>query len=104
MHWSTRRLNSRSLHWPPRRTVELGVRDTSTDGNMKRKRLGEVLLERGKISPAKLQHLIEEQNGKLIRLGELILERGLVEKPALAGALEEVFHISYVDCSTVECE
>ena len=71
---------------------------------MKRKRLGEVLLERGKISPAKLQHLIEEQNGKLIRLGELILERGLVEKSALAGALEEVFHIAYVDCSAVHCE
>jgi type IV pilus assembly protein PilB len=71
---------------------------------MKRKRLGEVLLERGKISPTKLQHLIEEQSGKLIRLGELILERGLVEKPALAGALEEVFRIAYVDCSTVHCE
>jgi hypothetical protein len=71
---------------------------------MKRKRLGEVLLERGKISPAKLQHLIEEQSGKVIRLGELILERGLVEKPALASALEEVFRIPYVDCSTVQCE
>ncbi len=84
--------------------MELGVRGTSTDGDMKRKRLGEVLLERGKISPAKLQHLIEEQSGKLIRLGELILERGLVEKSALAGALEEVFRIPYVDCSTVHCE
>ena len=71
---------------------------------MKRKRLGEVLLEPGKISPAKLQNLIEEQSGKVIRLGELILERGLVEKTALAGALEEVFSIPYVDCAAVHCE
>lgn len=71
---------------------------------MKRKRLGEVLLERGKISPANLQNMIQEQSGKVVRLGELILERGLVEKSALAGALEEIFRVPYVDCSTVQCE
>jgi len=71
---------------------------------MKRKRLGEVLLERGNISPANLQNIIQEQSGKVVRLGELILERGLVEKSALAGALEEIFRVPYVDCSTIQCE
>ena len=54
---------------------------------MKRKRLGEVLQERGKISAASLQQLFQEQHGKVIRLGELIFERGLVDKSSLIDAL-----------------
>ena len=71
---------------------------------MKRKRLGEVLQERGKISAASLQQLFHEQHGKVIRLGELILERGLVDKSSLVDALEEVTRTLYLDCSTVRCE
>lgn len=71
---------------------------------MKRKRLGEVLQERGKISAGALQKLFEEQNGKVIRLGELILERGAVDKASLIEALEEVCRVPYLDCSTVRCE
>ncbi len=40
----------------------------------------------------------------MIRLGELILERGLVEKAALIEALEDVSHVPYLDCTTVECD
>jgi type IV pilus assembly protein PilB len=71
---------------------------------MKRKRLGEVLQERGKISAAKLQQLFQEQQGKVIRLGELILERGLVDKTSLIQAIEEVSRVPYLDCTTIECE
>src|ERR1700730_9992445 len=71
---------------------------------MKRKRLGEVLQERGKISAAKLQQLFQEQQGKVIRLGELILERGLVDKASLIQALEEVSRVPYLDCSTIRCD
>src|ERR1700694_60858 len=71
---------------------------------MKRKRLGEVLQERGKISCAKLQQLFQEQQGKVIRLGELILERGLVDKASLIQALEEVSRVPYLDCSTIRCD
>jgi type IV pilus assembly protein PilB len=71
---------------------------------MKRKRLGEVLQERGKISAANLQELFLEQGSKAIRLGELILERELVDKPSLIEALEEVCRVAYLDCSTVQCE
>ena len=69
---------------------------------MKKKRLGEVLRERGHISPADLTKVIEEQQGKIIHLGELMLERGAVAKKDLGAALTEVTRIPYVDCDNVE--
>jgi type IV pilus assembly protein PilB len=71
---------------------------------MKRKRLGELLQERGKISAESLQKLFHEQADKAVRLGELILERGLVEKGALTKALEEVSRVPYLDCTNVTCD
>jgi type IV pilus assembly protein PilB len=67
---------------------------------MRRKRLGEVLHERGKISAKDLEKALEEQQQKLSHLGELLLERGLVGKPDLIAALEEVSLIPYVDIAT----
>ncbi|HYA18747.1 MAG TPA: ATPase, T2SS/T4P/T4SS family, partial [Bryobacteraceae bacterium] len=67
---------------------------------MKRKRLGEVLRERGHISHADLAKAIEEQEGKLVHLGELLLDRGLVSRPDLAAALTEVTRVPCVDCET----
>ena len=64
---------------------------------MRRKRLGEVLHERGKISARDLEHALEEQQQKLSHLGELLLERGLVDKTDLIAALEEVSLVPYVD-------
>jgi type IV pilus assembly protein PilB len=71
---------------------------------MKRKRLGEVLRERGQITPADLNKAIEDQQGKLIHLGELMLERGVVDKKELAAALTEVTRIPYVDCENLEVD
>ncbi len=71
---------------------------------MKRKRLGEILQDRGKISSADLQQLFKEQEGKMVRLGELILERGLVDKPSLVKALEEVSRVPYLDCAAIQCD
>jgi type IV pilus assembly protein PilB len=71
---------------------------------MKRKRLGEVLQERGQISNADLTKAIAEQQGKVIFLGELLLERGLVNQKDLVSALEEVAHVPYVDATTAEVE
>src|SRR6185437_15993418 len=71
---------------------------------MKRKRLGEVLRERGHISPADLTKAIEDQQGKVVHLGELMLERKLVSKKDLAAALAEVTHVPYVDCAAVEAD
>jgi type IV pilus assembly protein PilB len=71
---------------------------------MRKKRLGEVLRERGQISHADLNKAIEDQQGKLIHLGELMLERGIVSKLDLAAALTEVTHVPYVNCESVEVD
>src|ERR1700740_3342855 len=68
---------------------------------MKKKRLGEVLYERGHISEADLKKALQDQ-GKIIRLGELLLQRRLVSKKELAAALWEVSGVEYVDCQNVE--
>jgi type IV pilus assembly protein PilB len=66
---------------------------------MKRKKLGEALHERGKITTGDLEKMIAEQQGKLIHLGELLLDRGIVAKDDLASALEDTSGIPYVDCT-----
>jgi type IV pilus assembly protein PilB len=69
---------------------------------MKRKKLGEVLSERGQISPEVLADAVsQQQQGKVLHLGELLLERSLVGKEQLASALEEVTHIPYIDCARI---
>ena len=71
---------------------------------MKKKKVGEILRDRGKISPADLEQVVGEQRGKVIQLGELMLERGLVGKEDLADALEEISLVSYLDCTTIASE
>src|ERR1700691_3359242 len=71
---------------------------------MKRKKLGEILQDRGHITAASLQKLFKVQEGNMVRLGELILERGLVDKAPLVKALEEVSHVPYLDCTAIQCE
>ena len=68
---------------------------------MKKKKLGEVLRDRGNITSEDLSVAIAEQQVKMLHLGELMLERGFVEKEALAAALEELSQIPYLDCSEV---
>jgi len=69
---------------------------------MKKKKLGEVLRDRGMISVSDLQKVIGDQQGKVIHLGELMLERGLIAKEDLGAALEEVSSIPYMDCSVID--
>jgi type IV pilus assembly protein PilB len=68
---------------------------------VKKKKLGEVLRERGHISAGDLSKIVAEQQGKVIRLGELMLERALVTKDELASALEAVTAVPYVNCAEV---
>jgi type IV pilus assembly protein PilB len=69
---------------------------------MKKKRLGEVLYERGHISAADLKKALQEQQGKVIHLGELLLQRKLVSRKDLAAALAEVSAVPYVDCQKLQ--
>ncbi|HET7105678.1 MAG TPA: ATPase, T2SS/T4P/T4SS family [Candidatus Acidoferrum sp.] len=69
---------------------------------MKKKRLGEVLYERGQISAADLKKALLDQQGRVIHLGELLLERKLVSKQDLLAAISEVAGVPYQDCSTID--
>ncbi len=69
---------------------------------MAKKRLGEVLCERGHIGAADLKRALQEQQGKAIHLGELLLQRKLVSKKDLAAALAEVSSVEYVDCQKLD--
>src|SRR5262245_32065165 len=68
---------------------------------MARKKIGEALRDRGKISQRDLLSVIEEQAGKAGFLGELLLQRGLVSRADLVASLEEVTHTPYLDATTV---
>ena len=67
---------------------------------MPRKKLGESLQERGKISKQALEKAIQEQAGTAVLLGELLLNRGLVSKADLVASLEEVGRTPYTDPSS----
>lgn len=69
---------------------------------MKKKRLGEILCERGQLSVADLEKALQEQQGKFINLGELLLQRRLVSKSQLAAALLELSNVEYVDCQKLQ--
>src|SRR5438874_3231096 len=71
---------------------------------MKKKRLGEVLRERGHLSASDLNNALQDQQGKVVHLGELLLQRGIVSKTDLVSALAEVSSIPYLDCMRVEAE
>ncbi len=62
----------------------------------KRKKLGESLQEKGRISQQDLAGAIEEQSRKAILLGELLLNRNVVSKDDLVSSLEEITQVQYV--------
>lgn len=69
---------------------------------MKKKRLGEILYERGQISAGDLKKALLDQQGRVIHLGELLLERKLVKKQELLAAITEVSGVPYQDCSAID--
>jgi type IV pilus assembly protein PilB len=71
---------------------------------MARKKLGEVLRERGLISPEDLSKALEEQQKKLMLLGEVLLERNLVARDDLIASLNEVTKVPFVDCRSVSVD
>jgi type IV pilus assembly protein PilB len=69
---------------------------------MKKKRLGEVLCERGQLSATDLKKALRDQQGKFVHLGELLLERKLVSKKELTAAVSEVSGVEYLDCQKLD--
>ncbi|MGO8818114.1 MAG: ATPase, T2SS/T4P/T4SS family [Terriglobia bacterium] len=67
---------------------------------MRRKRLGQALVDRKRISPEVLEKIIQEQSAPgspAGLLGEILLERGLVPRDELVAALEEVTLFRFLD-------
>ncbi len=72
--------------------------------SMKKRRLGEVLRERGHLSTTDLNQILLEQRGKPIHLGELLLQSNKVAKIDLVSALTEVSDIPYLDCTRIQVD
>jgi type IV pilus assembly protein PilB len=73
---------------------------------MKKKRLGEILRERGHVTAADLDKALRDQQAqdKLVHLGELLFQRGVVPKKDLVSALSLISSIPYLDCTAVQVE
>jgi type IV pilus assembly protein PilB len=67
---------------------------------MRKKKLGEILRERGLISADDLSKALEEQQRKLILLGEILLERNFLSREDLVASIEEVTKVPYIDCDS----
>ncbi len=69
--------------------ISEGIEAVPSVTKVRRKPLGQVLLEMGAITPEQLQHIlaVQRHDGRL--LGEIVIDRGLVSPLALAAALSQ---------------
>ena len=68
------------------------------------KRLGELLLENGLLTPEQLDVALEEQKRQRRPLGQVLLSQGLVDEKALAGVLSLHFNVPQVDFARARVE
>src|SRR3954462_1560146 len=66
-----------------------------------RKRIGEILVERGAITPEQLEAGLKAQRQTQQRLGATLVSQGLITEPMLVQALSEALGIPVVDLRTV---
>ena len=67
----------------------------------KKKRLGDVLVQTGRLTEEDLNFAVSLQQERVTRLGDLLLREGLVSKADIARALEQVQGFVYVSCPPV---
>ena len=63
----------------------------------KRKKIGIILMERGKLNPDQLPVIIEKLATTSRRFGEIAVHEGFVTEEDLAQALAEQFRLEYID-------
>lgn len=68
---------------------------------MARKRIGEILLERGAISAEQLEAGLKAQRQSNLRLGAILVAQGAITQPMLVQALSEALEMPVVDLATV---
>jgi type IV pilus assembly protein PilB len=66
---------------------------------VKRKRLGDILIEAGLIDPQKLQEAIELQKISKERLGKILVQFGYVSEEEIMRTLSHQLHIPFIDLS-----
>lgn len=71
---------------------------------VRRKRLGEVLIEAGNITPLQLEHALNEQKANGKRLGETLVAIGYLTERQILQTLEKQLSISYVTLSEEKIE
>lgn len=65
-----------------------------------RRKIGEILLERGDLTLGQIAYIIEKQKTDLLRFGEICLKDGMISENVLYSALAEQFSLEYIDLST----
>ncbi|MFL5346578.1 MAG: hypothetical protein ACJ8AT_17500 [Hyalangium sp.] len=68
---------------------------------MSRKRIGEILLERGAITPEQLEAGLKAQRQTQQRLGTTLVSQGAITEPMMVQALSEALEIPVVNLATV---
>ena len=71
---------------------------------MGRKKIGEFLVEKGRVSNAELESALREQDGKTVLLGELLLSRGAISREGLIESLTEVLQTEYLDVASIKVD
>jgi type IV pilus assembly protein PilB len=73
-------------------------------GVRKEKRLGELLVEKGMLTPEQLEAALQEQRRKRSPLGQVLLAQGVVDEKALAGILSLHFNVPQIDFKRARVE
>ncbi len=68
------------------------------------KKLGEILVESGMVTPEQIQALLDEQKKSGKKLGELIVEKGILTEQQILNAREYQIRIPYVDFATLSID
>ncbi len=68
------------------------------------KRLGELLLENGLLTPEQLDWALQEQKRERMPLGQLLLSAGIVQEKALAAVLSLHFRVPQIDFTKARIE
>ena len=72
--------------------------------NFARKKIGEILLERGDITVGQIAYIVEKVKTTSLRFGDLCIQEGLVSENALYQALAEQFGLEYVDLESYKID
>lgn len=70
----------------------------------KSKKLGDILIESGDITPEQLNTAIAQQEGRDTPLGEIMIELGYIQEKQLMKALEYQLGVPYVDFSEISIQ